>query len=160
MATLLVYFANIWRWWLCCLTPLSIIYQGGVVTMIVWWLDLQLPIQSVPITTDIVNSNLDQGEVYNRPPRYNWNQHQINNKQTIFQLYRGISFIGGGNRSTWRKPQTCCKSLINLITSPTCCKSLINLITWCCILKIGKKKLFCNSEICNYVWHVVTDTVW
>ena len=28
-------------------------------------LDLQLPMQSVPITTDIVSSNLDQGEVYN-----------------------------------------------------------------------------------------------
>jgi hypothetical protein len=28
-------------------------------------LDLQLPMQSVPITTDVVSSNLDQGEVYN-----------------------------------------------------------------------------------------------
>ena len=28
-------------------------------------MDLQLPMQSVPITTDIVSSNLDQGEVYN-----------------------------------------------------------------------------------------------
>jgi hypothetical protein len=28
-------------------------------------LDLQLPMQSVPITTDAVSSNLDQGEVYN-----------------------------------------------------------------------------------------------
>jgi hypothetical protein len=27
--------------------------------------DLQLPMQSVPITTDVVSSNLDQGEVYN-----------------------------------------------------------------------------------------------
>jgi hypothetical protein len=26
---------------------------------------LQLPVQSVPITTDVVSSNLDQGEVYN-----------------------------------------------------------------------------------------------
>ena len=25
----------------------------------------QLPMQSVPITTDVVSSNLDQGEVYN-----------------------------------------------------------------------------------------------
>jgi len=32
---------------------------------------------------------------------------------TIFQLYGGISFIGGGNR---RKPLTYRKSLINLIT--------------------------------------------
>jgi len=29
--------------------------------VIVWQLDLQLPIQSVPITTDVVSSNLDQG---------------------------------------------------------------------------------------------------
>ena len=27
--------------------------------------DLQLPMQSVPITADVVSSNLDQGEVYN-----------------------------------------------------------------------------------------------
>jgi len=33
--------------------------------VIVWWLDLQLPMQSVPITTDIVSSNLNQGKVYN-----------------------------------------------------------------------------------------------
>ena len=35
---------------------------------------------------------------------------------TIFKLYRGdvaISFIGGGNRSTRRKPLTCRKSLTN-----------------------------------------------
>jgi hypothetical protein len=31
-----------------------------------WWkLDLQLPMQSVPITTDGVSSNLEQGEMYN-----------------------------------------------------------------------------------------------
>ena len=28
-------------------------------------MDLQLPMQSVPITTDILSLNLDQGEVYN-----------------------------------------------------------------------------------------------
>ena len=32
---------------------------------------------------------------------------------TIFQLYRGVSIIGGGNRSTQRKQQSCCKSLTN-----------------------------------------------
>jgi hypothetical protein len=32
--------------------------------MIVWLLDLQLTMQSVPITTDVVSSNLDQGEMY------------------------------------------------------------------------------------------------
>ena len=38
---------------------------GAVVAVIVWWLDLQLPMQSLSITTDVVSSNLDQGEVYN-----------------------------------------------------------------------------------------------
>ena len=28
-------------------------------------MNLQLPMQSVPITTDVVSSNLDQGEQYN-----------------------------------------------------------------------------------------------
>jgi hypothetical protein len=35
------------------------------VAMIVWWYNLELPMQSVPITTDVVRSNLDLGEVYN-----------------------------------------------------------------------------------------------
>ena len=39
--------------------------EGAVVAMTAWQLDLQLPMQSVPITTDVVMSNLDQGEVYN-----------------------------------------------------------------------------------------------
>jgi hypothetical protein len=33
--------------------------------VIVWLLDLQLPMQPVSITTDVVSSNLDQGKVYN-----------------------------------------------------------------------------------------------
>jgi hypothetical protein len=33
--------------------------------VIVWQLDLQLPMQSVPFFTDVVSWNLDQGEVYN-----------------------------------------------------------------------------------------------
>ena len=32
--------------------------------MFVWYLDLQLPLPSVPITTKIVSSNLVHGEVY------------------------------------------------------------------------------------------------
>ena len=34
--------------------------------MIVWYMqfDLQLLMQSVPITTDVVSSNFDQGEMY------------------------------------------------------------------------------------------------
>jgi hypothetical protein len=34
----------------------------------------------------------------------------------IFQLYRGSQFIGEGNQSTRRKPQTYRKSLTNFIT--------------------------------------------
>jgi hypothetical protein len=41
------------------------IFVGAIVAMIVWLLDLQLPMHSVPITTDVVSSNRDQGEVYN-----------------------------------------------------------------------------------------------
>jgi hypothetical protein len=37
----------------------------AIVDVIVSELDLQLPMQSVPITTDAVSSNLDQGEVCN-----------------------------------------------------------------------------------------------
>ena len=33
--------------------------------VIVCYLDLQLPMQSMPITTDVVSSNLDQDELYN-----------------------------------------------------------------------------------------------
>ena len=36
-----------------------------VMAVIVWYLDLQLPMQSVPITTDVVGSALAQSEVYN-----------------------------------------------------------------------------------------------
>ena len=35
---------------------------GAIMAVIVWQLDLQLPMQSVPITTDVVISNLNQGE--------------------------------------------------------------------------------------------------
>ena len=38
---------------------------GTDVAVIVWQLDLKLHMQSVPITTDVVGSNLDRGEVYN-----------------------------------------------------------------------------------------------
>ena len=35
-----------------------------VVVVIALWLDLQLPVQSVPITTNVVRSNPVHGEVY------------------------------------------------------------------------------------------------
>ena len=37
---------------------------GSVVVVIVWLLDLQLPMQSVPITTKVVSCNPAHGEVY------------------------------------------------------------------------------------------------
>ena len=37
---------------------------GAVVVVIGWYLDLQLPVQSVPITTKVVSYNPVQGEVY------------------------------------------------------------------------------------------------
>ena len=38
-----------------------VIDQGAAVAVIVWLLDLQLSMQSVSITTDVLSSNLDQG---------------------------------------------------------------------------------------------------
>ena len=46
-------------------TQLNATLRGAVMAVIVWLLDLQLPMQSVPIATDVVSSNLDQGKVYN-----------------------------------------------------------------------------------------------
>ena len=37
---------------------------GAVMVLIVWYLDLQLPMQSVPITTNVVSSNLTHGKLY------------------------------------------------------------------------------------------------
>ena len=37
---------------------------SGVVVVIVWFLDLQLPVQSVSITTKVVSSNPFHGKVY------------------------------------------------------------------------------------------------
>jgi len=33
-----------------------------------------------------------------------------------FSYISEVSFIGGGNRKTWRQPPTCWKSLTNFIT--------------------------------------------
>ena len=38
--------------------------RGAVVVVIVWWLDLQLPVQSEPMTIKVVSSNPVHGEVY------------------------------------------------------------------------------------------------
>jgi hypothetical protein len=39
-------------------------FQGVVVVVIVWWLELQLSVKSVPITTNVVIANPVHGEVY------------------------------------------------------------------------------------------------
>jgi hypothetical protein len=44
------------------------VVSGTVVVVIAWWLDLQLPVQSVPITTNVVGSNPVHGDttfIYN-----------------------------------------------------------------------------------------------
>ena len=43
---------------------MSYVIIGVIVVVIVWLLDLQLPVQSVPITTKVVSSNLVHDEVY------------------------------------------------------------------------------------------------
>jgi hypothetical protein len=40
-------------------------FYRAILAVIVWLLDLQLSMQSVSIITDVVSSNLDQGDVYN-----------------------------------------------------------------------------------------------
>jgi hypothetical protein len=42
----------------------TLVMIGTVVVVIVWQLDLQLPVQSVPIITKVVSSNPIHGEVY------------------------------------------------------------------------------------------------
>ena len=39
-------------------------YSDAAVVMIIWYLDLQLPMQSVHITTKVVSLNPAHGEVY------------------------------------------------------------------------------------------------
>jgi hypothetical protein len=43
----------------------EVLKTEAVVAVIVWLLNLQLPMQSVSNPTYVVKSNLDQGEVYN-----------------------------------------------------------------------------------------------
>ena len=37
---------------------------AAIMVVIIWFLDLLLPMQSVPITTEVVSSNPTHGEVY------------------------------------------------------------------------------------------------
>ena len=47
------------------LLPFFYFDKGAVMAVIAWQLDLQLPMQSVPITTDVMNSNPAHDEVHN-----------------------------------------------------------------------------------------------
>jgi hypothetical protein len=53
---------------ICCLifcgTGKHLLKKEAVVVVIVWLFDLQLPVQSMSITTKVVSSNLVHGEVY------------------------------------------------------------------------------------------------
>jgi hypothetical protein len=107
-----IFFFIGWLVGLRCLTPLSTIYivDGGVVVVVVvWYLDLQLPVQSMHITTKVASSNW--------PPRYSWNIVESGVKHHKPSYIVVVSFNCGGNR---RK-------------SPSCRKSLTNFTTWCCI---------------------------
>ena len=42
----------------------NLLFAGAVVAVIEWELDIQIHVQSVPITTNVVSSNPAHGEVY------------------------------------------------------------------------------------------------
>ena len=56
--------------------------------MIVWYLELQLHVQSVPITTKVVSSNSSHGEVY-------WIQHYVIKFKVCQRLATGLWFSLG-----------------------------------------------------------------
>ena len=61
------------------------------VVVIVWLLDLQLPVQSVPITTSVVSLNPVHGEVYSI-------QHYV------IKFVRDLQQVGGFLRVLWFPP--------------------------------------------------------
>jgi hypothetical protein len=80
-------------------TMCSEVYLITHVDVIVWKLDLQLHMQSVHITTDVVSSNIDQAEV-----------------RSVISDNRGGQFYWWRKRRTRKKPPTCRKSLTIFIT--------------------------------------------
>ena len=48
----------------------GLIHFDVVVAVIIWWLDLKLLVQSMPITTKVVSLNLAHGEVYSIQHNY------------------------------------------------------------------------------------------
>ena len=60
MSSFEVQYENVFAWNILKLEWIPSVTEGAVVAIIAWLLDLQLPMKSVPITTDVVSSNLDQ----------------------------------------------------------------------------------------------------
>jgi hypothetical protein len=67
----------------------SVKYLRAVVVVIVWYLDLQLPMQSVPTTTKIVSLNPAHGKVY-LIPLYVINLSVISGRSVVFSGYLGF----------------------------------------------------------------------
>ena len=68
--------------------------MGTIVVMIVWQLDLQLPVESVPITTKVVSSNPVHGEVYSLQhyvTQYISDFRQVGSFRLVLQLPPPIS---------------------------------------------------------------------
>ena len=66
---------------------------GAVVAVIVWWLDLQLPVQPVPITTKVISSNPIHGEEYSI-------QHYV------IKFVSDLGQVSGFLRVLWFPPST------------------------------------------------------
>ena len=62
--------------------------MGAVMVVIVWLLDLQLPMQSVSITANVASSNPAHGKVYSI-------QHYV---------IKFVSYFGGYLRVLWFRP--------------------------------------------------------
>ena len=65
--------------------------SGAITVMIVWSLDLQLPMQSVPITTNVVSSNPAHGKV-----------NSI--KHYVIKFVSDLRQVGGFLRVLWFPP--------------------------------------------------------
>jgi hypothetical protein len=73
--------------------------MAAVMVVIVRWLDLQLPVQSVPITTKVVSLNPIHGEVYSIQ-HYVIKFVSVINKMLHYMLNMTINTAGTLNLST------------------------------------------------------------